>query len=128
MNHHSTRPADSRTSTPTISCEVYEAAFSTTGPHPMGGVALTRTVQQARQRLADMLMFCEPTAPATADITAIHPPRHSDPHSLESPRVESYTGTAGHIFAQVNAGLPGRTVTTRPLNSATVARADGQQW
>jgi ribosomal protein S12 methylthiotransferase accessory factor YcaO len=115
MNHHSTRPADTHTSTPTLTTEVYEAAFSTTGAHPMAGVALTRTVQEARQRLADMLIFCDPTAPATADITAFHPPR----------LIESYTGTAGDIFTQVNTGTPSRTVTARPL-TITTDRADGQ--
>jgi len=49
---------------------LYEAGFHTTGPHPQGGVALARSIDEARQRLADMLIFCDPTAAAVADITA----------------------------------------------------------
>ena len=119
MNHHSTRPADTHTTkstTHTISTEVYEAAFSTTGNHPQAGVALTRTIEQARQRLADMLIFCDPHAPATADITAFHPAR----------AVERYDGTAGDIFTQVNAAAPGRTVIVQPLTTTEADRADGQ--
>ena len=118
-HHHSSRPADEHTTpTPhTRTTEIYEAAFSTTGNHPQAGVALTRTIEQARQRLADMLIFCDPHAPATADITAFHPAR----------AVERYDGTAGDIFTQVNTGTPGRTVTARPLTTTGQAdRVDGQ--
>ena len=41
---------------------LYEAGFTTTGPHPLGGVAIARSIHEARQRLADMLTFCDPTA------------------------------------------------------------------
>ena len=51
-----------------------------------------------------MLIFCDPHAPATADITAFHPARS----------VERYDGTAGDIFTQVNTGTPGRTVIAQP--------------
>ena len=64
-HHHSSRPADEHTTEAphTRTTEIYEAAFSTTGNHPQAGVALTRTIEQARQRLADMLIFCDPHAP-----------------------------------------------------------------
>jgi hypothetical protein len=63
----------------------------------MGGVAIARTIAQARQRLADMLIFCDPDAPATrADIVAL--PR-AEP-------VADYDGTAGDIVTRVNAGTP----------------------
>ena len=48
---------------------LYEAGFHTTGAHPQGGVALARSIDDARRRLADMLIFCDPAA-AVADITA----------------------------------------------------------
>ena len=57
---------------PVTGC-LYEAGFSTTGPHPQGGVAIARSIDDARQRLADMLIFCDPTAAAVADITAFTP-------------------------------------------------------
>ena len=52
---------------------LYEAGFHTTGTHPQGGVAIARSIDDARQRLADMLIFCDPTAAAVADITAFTP-------------------------------------------------------
>ena len=99
-------------------CEQYEAGFSTTGAHPQAGIALARTLDEARQRLADMLIFCDPTAPATADIVAFH--HHGT--------VERYDGTAGDIFIQVNAGTPGRTVIAHPLTTTSTAAAavDGE--
>ena len=98
--------------------ELYEAGFSTTGPHPQAGIALARTLHEARQRLADMLVFCDPTAPATADIVAFH----------HAGTVERYDGTAGDIFTQVNAGTPGRTVTAHPLTTTnTAAAVDGER-
>ena len=100
--------------------ELYEAGFSTTGPHPQAGIALARTLDDARQRLADMLVFCDPTAPATADIVAFH----------RNGTVERYDGTAGDIFTQVNAGTPGRTVIAHPLtttNTAAAAAVDGER-
>jgi len=81
--HHRTRPADPTTPTtmnrdrsmvPVFTTEMYQAAFSTQGSHPMGGVALARTLEEARQHLADMLIFADPTAPATAEIIGL-PPR-----------------------------------------------------
>ena len=105
-----------RTTTTSVTTEIYEAAFSTTGNHPQAGIALTRTIEQARQRLADMLIFCDPHAPATADITAFHPAR----------AVERYDGTAGDLFTQVNTAAPGRTVIAQPLTTTQAHRADGQ--
>ena len=67
-----------------------------------------------------MLVFCDPTAPATADIVAFH----------RNDTVERYDGTAGDIFTRVNAGTPGRTVIANPLTTSTVvdaAAADGQR-
>ena len=59
---------------PVTGC-LYEAGFHTTGPHPQGGVAIARSIHDARQRVADMLIFCDPAAAAVADITAFTPPR-----------------------------------------------------
>ncbi len=89
------RPADPtttatstiRTSRPTHPTELYEAGFSTLGEHPLGGVAMARTIDEARQRLADMLLFADPTAPTTADIVAFH----------RAETVDHYHGTARHI-------------------------------
>ena len=50
---------------------LYEAGFHTTGPHPQGGVAIARSIDDARQRLADMLIFCDPTAAAVADVADV---------------------------------------------------------
>ncbi len=120
-DHHRTRPADpttpastnrDRSMVPVFTTEMYEAAFSTQGSHPMGGVAMARTLAEARQQLADMLIFADPTAPATAEIIAFH---------RGSP-VEDYDGTAGDIFHKVNAGTPGRTVIARPLTTGTGER------
>jgi len=60
---------------------LYEAAFVTTGPHPQGGVAIARSIDDARQRLADMLTFCDP-------------PRPPSPTSPPSPRRAASSGTA----------------------------------
>jgi hypothetical protein len=84
----------------------------------MGGVAIARTISEARHRLADMLIFCDPQTPATADIVAFH----------RAETVENYQGTAGDIFTRVNAGTPGRTVIAHPLTStSTGAATDGQR-
>jgi len=66
-----------------------------------------------------MLIFCDPQAPATADIVAIH---RAEP-------VDHYDGTAGDIFTRVNAGPPGRTVIAQTLTTSTGAGAavDGQR-
>ena len=95
---------------------LYEAGFHTTGPHPQGGVAIARSIDDARQRLADMLIFCDPTAAATADITAVIP-THT---------VARYSGTVAELFADFN-GASDRTVHARPLVGLTTPRtADGR--
>ena len=43
--------------------------FSTTGPNPHCGVALARTIEEARQTLASMLLLCNPATPAIAEFT-----------------------------------------------------------
>ena len=100
-----------RATATTSSTELYEAASSTLGAHPIGGVAIARTIVEARQRLADMLIFCDPQSPATADIVAFH----------RAVAVEDYDGTAGDIFTRVNAGTFGRTVIAHPLTTSTGA-------
>ena len=96
---------------------LYEAGFTTTGPHPQGGVAIARTIDDARQRLADMLIFCDPGAAATADITAFTP-AHT---------VARYSGTVAELFANLNTGTPDRTVHARPLVGLTTpCPADGR--
>ena len=92
-----------------ITTEIYEAAFSTTGEHPQCGIAIARTLHDARQRLADMLIYCDPTSTVIADIVAFH----------RDETVDHYEGTTRDIFAQVNIGAPGRTVTTQPLTNST---------
>ena len=79
---------------------LYEAGFHATGPHPQGGVAIARSIHDARQRLADMLIFWDPTAAAVADITAFTP-THT---------VARYSGTVAELFADFNTGTPDRTV------------------
>jgi len=91
---------------------LYEAAFVTTGPHPQGGVAIARSIDDARQPLADMLTFCDPTAAAVADITAFTPTRS----------VVRYSGTVAELFADLNAGTADRTVHARPLVGLTTTR------
>ena len=91
---------------------LYEAGFTTTGPHPQGGVAIARSIDDARQRLADMLTFCDPTATAVADITAFTP-THT---------VARYSGTVAELFADLNAGTADRTVHARPLVGLTTTR------
>ena len=49
------RPADPtttdtfRTSTPTHSTELYDAGFSALGSRPLGGIAMAKTIDEARQ-------------------------------------------------------------------------------
>ena len=100
-----------------VTRELYEAGFSTRGTHPQAGIALDRTLDDARQRLADMLVFCDPTAPATADIVTFH----------QGGTVERYDGTAGDIFTRVNVGTPGRTVVAHPLTTSATAAVDGER-
>jgi hypothetical protein len=96
----------------------HEAGFSTTGPHPQGGVAIARSIDDARQRLADMLTFCDPTAAAVADITAF----------TRAGIVARYSGTVAELFADFNTGTPDRTVHARPLIGLTTPRpADGRR-
>ena len=84
---------------------LYEAGFATTGPHPQGGVAIARSIDDARRRLADMLIFCDPAAAAVADITAFTP-THT---------VARYSGTVAELFADFNTGTPDRTILAHPL-------------
>jgi len=90
---------------------LYEAAFSTTGRHPQAGIAVTRTVAEARQRLADMLVFCHPAAPATADIVEF----------TRAQTVAHHTGTAADLFAEFNGATPARTVIAGPLTAPATA-------
>ena len=92
---------------------LYEAGFSTTGPHSQGGVAIARSIDEARQRLADMLIFCDPGA--AADITAFTP-HHT---------VARYSGTVAELFADLNTGTGDRTVHARPLVGLTTPRTTG---
>ena len=75
---------------------LYEAAFSTTGRHPQAGIAVTRTVAEARRRLADMLVFCHPGAPAPAGIVEF----------TRAQTVAHHTGTAADLFAEFNGATP----------------------
>ena len=88
---------------PVTGC-LYQAGFATTSPHPQGGVALARSIDEARQRLADMLILCDPTAAAVADITAFTP-THT---------VARYSGTVAELFADFTTGTPDRTVHAHP--------------
>ena len=83
----------------------HRLGFHATGPHPQGGVAIARSIDDARRRLADMLTFCDPTAAAVADITAVTPTR----------TVARYSGTVAELFADFTTGTPDRTVHARPL-------------
>gem|GEM_PF-3573971 len=87
--------------TPAVNTGACRRPFHATGPHPQGGIAIARSIDDARQRLADMLIFCDPTAAATADITAFTP-THT---------VADYSGT------------PDRTVHARPLTGLTNNRS-----
>ena len=100
---------------PVVTGCLYEAGFSTTGPHPQGGVAIARSIDEARQRLADMLIFCDPAAAAVADLAALTP-THT---------VARYSGTVAELFADFNTGTPDRTVHARPLVGLTTPRTTG---
>ena len=116
-HHHPSRPPPEQAPSPepVVAGCLYEAGFTTTGPHPQGGVAIARSIDDARQRLADMLIFCDPTAAATADITAFTP-AHT---------VARYSGTVAELFADLNTGTPDRTVHARPLVGLTTPRTTG---
>jgi hypothetical protein len=97
---------------PAVTGCLYEAGFHTTGPHPQGGIAIARSIDEARQRLADMLIFCDPAAAATADITAF----------TRAGTVSRYSGAVAELFADFNAGTADRTVHARPLVGPTPPR------
>src|SRR5664279_5688423 len=107
---HTTVPP-TPTATDTVTGGLYEAGFSTTGRHPRAGIALVRTVTEGRERLADMLTFCDRSAPATADIVDVTRAR----------TVAHHAGTVAGLFAEFNAGTPTRTVTAHPLTSPASA-------
>jgi len=87
------------------------------GTDLQGGVAIARSIHDARQRLADMLFVCDPTATASADITAFTP-THT---------VARHSGTVADLFADLTTGTPDRTVHARPLVGLTTPRpADGR--
>ena len=60
-----------------------------------------------------MLNFCDPTAAATADITAFTPT-----HTV----VAGHSGTVAELFADLTTGTPDRTVHARPLAGLTTPR------
>ncbi|HEY4990627.1 MAG TPA: hypothetical protein VII33_00920, partial [Nakamurella sp.] len=60
--HAPPTPGQAAEPEPVVTGCLYEAGFSTTGPHPQGGVAIARSIHDAQQRLADMLIFCDPAA------------------------------------------------------------------
>jgi hypothetical protein len=95
---------------------LYEAGFTTTGPHPQGGVAIARNIHDARQRLADMLIFRNPAAAAVADITAFTPAHTA----------ARYSGPVAELFADLNTGTPDCTVHARPLVGLTTPRTTGR--
>ena len=98
-------PGQAAAPEPVVTGCLYEAGFHATGPHPQGGVAIARSIHDARQRLADILFVCDPTATASADITAFTP-THTVAH---------YSGTVAELFADFNTGTPDRTVLAHPL-------------
>jgi hypothetical protein len=96
VDQHSTRAAVAHTTTPVVTSSLYEAAFSTTGPNLHCGVALTRTIEEARQYLANMLQLCDPATPAIADIVEF----------TRAQTISQYIGTVGEVFAQLTAETP----------------------
>lgn len=115
VDQHSSRAAVMRTTTPVITNNLYEAAFSTTGTHPQCGVAIARTIAEARHRLVDMLFLCDPTAPTTATITAFGRAQIvrtytgtldqvGDQVEAESDVLDDLTGTAQDLAAQISTG------------------------
>ena len=115
--HAPPTPGQAAEPEPVITGCLYEAGFHTTGPHPQGGVAIARSIDEARQRLADMLISCDPTAAAVADIAAL----------TRAGIAARYNGTVAELFADLNAGTPDRTIHARPLVRLTTPRtADGR--
>ena len=86
-----------------------EAGFTTTGDHPQGGVALARTIEEARQRLAEMLLFCAPRRGGDSRHRRLRP-------APSSPTA----GPVADLYAQCNTGAPDRTVIARPLTSLSL--------
>jgi len=112
---HAPSPGQGAAPEPVVTGCLYEAGFHTTGPHPQGGVAIARSIDNARQRLADMLIFCDSTA--AADIAAF----------TRAGIVARYSGTVAELFADFNTGTADRTVHARPLVGLTTPRpADGR--
>ena len=114
--HAPPTPGQAAEPEPVVTGCLYEAGFHATGPHPQGGVAIARSIDEARQRLADMLIFCDPTAAATADITAVIP-THT---------VARYSRTVAELFADFNTGTRDHTVHAHPL-TVLAAPTDGRR-
>ena len=115
VDQSSSRAAVTRTTTPVITNTLYEAAFSTTGTQPQCGVAIARTITEARDRLVDMLFLCDPAAPTTATITAFGRAQVvraytgtldqvGDQLEAESDVLEDLTGPAGDLAARISTG------------------------
>ena len=90
------RSAATSGTTPAASGGLYEAAFHTSGNQPQCAVTLARSIDDARNQLADMLLLCDPGVPAVADITECTRARIA----------ARYSGTAGEVFAQLAAAAP----------------------
>ena len=106
-NHAPPPPGQAAAPEPVVTGCLYQAGFDATGPYPQGGVAIARSIDEARRRLADMLNFCDPTAAATADITAFAPT-----HTV----VAGHSGTVAELFADLTTGTPDRTVHATPTD------------
>ena len=115
VDQHSSRVAVTRTTTPVITDNLYEAVFSTTGTHPQCGVAIARTIAEARDRLVDMLFLCDPKTSTTATITAFGRAQIvrtytgtlaqvGDQIEAEADVVEDLTGTAGDLATRISNG------------------------
>lgn len=113
VDQQGSRAAATRTTTHAVTSSLYEAAFSTTGPNPHCGVALTRTIEDARRQLANMLLLCDPATSASADIVEFTRAQTVSQYSgtvsevfaqltAESPAVDHYTGTVGDITARIS--------------------------
>ena len=114
--NHAPPPGQAAAPDPVVTGCLCEAGFHATGPHPQGGVAIARSIDEARQRLADMLIFCDSTA--AADIAAF----------TRAGIVARYSGTVAELFADFNTGTTDRTVHARPLIGLTTPRpADGRR-
>ena len=115
--HAPPTPGQAAEPEPVVTGCLYEAGFSTTGPHPQAGVAIARSMDDARRRLADLLIFCDP-----------HRGRDRRPHRLHSQRTPSpgTAATVAELFADFTTGVAGP-VHARPLVALTTPRtADGR--